>query len=193
MKKRPDLKIGLSADEFKKFYYLKEELVTFCRENGLYTTGGKMELTERIITFLNTGENIQTNKKKTKNLITSITLDSLIEENIHFSEVHRAFFKEQLGNSFSFKVSFQNWLKENSGKSYRDACDAYHQILLEQKNTKTTIGKQFEYNTYIRDFFQDNKNKTLPEAIQCWNYKKSLAGHNQYEKTDLIALTQNLD
>lgn len=54
--------------------------------------------------------------------------------------------------------------------------DAYYQILEDKKKNKTTIDKQFEYNTYIRDFFHDNKDKSLDQAIQCWKYKKSLNG-----------------
>ena len=56
------------------------------------------------------------------------------------------------------------------------------------KKGKTTIDKQFEYNTYIRDFFEDNQGRGLEEAIICWKYKKSLQGHNRYEKSDLAAL-----
>ena len=40
-----------------------------------------------------------------------------------------------------------------------------------KKNGKTKIDKQFEYNTYIRDFFADNRGKSLDEAIKCWKYK----------------------
>ena len=69
-----------------------------------------------------------------------------------------------------------------------DAINAYYQILEEKKKGKTTIGKQFEYNTYIRDFFEDNQGRSLDEAITCWKYKKSLQGHNRYEKSDLVAL-----
>ena len=57
-----------------------------------------------------------------------------------------------------------------------------------KKNGKTTIDKQFEYNTYIRDFFNANEWKSLEDAIKCWKYKKGLIGHNRYEKTDLIVL-----
>ena len=53
---------------------------------------------------------------------------------------------------------------------------------------KSTIDKQFEYNTYIRDFFDDNPGRTLDDAIRCWKYKKSLKGHNRYEREDLGAL-----
>ena len=53
---------------------------------------------------------------------------------------------------------------------------------------KTEIGRQFEYNTYIRDFFADNPRKSLHDAIVCWNYKKGLPGHHRYEQSDLCAL-----
>ena len=111
-----------------------------------------------------------------------------IEANIVCSEKHRTFFREKIGKSFSFNVAFQKWLKSNAGKTYADAITAYYQILAEKKNSKTVIDKQFEYNTYIRDFFADNQGKSLDDAIKCWKYKKSLEGHNRYERSDLIAL-----
>lgn len=189
MSERPNLDIKLDSKTFKDYYYLKEELIDFCRKNNLQTTGGKLELTERIANFLDTGERTyksHTSRKTT--IINEITLDTIIEENFVCSEKHRAFYKEQIGNNFSFNVAFQKWLKTNSGKTYRDSIVAYYQILEDKKKNKTTIDKQFEYNTYIRDFFNDNKDKSLEQAIKCWKYKKSLKGHNKYEKEDLKVL-----
>lgn len=189
MSDRPELKTGLDGNTFRNYYYLKEELVDFCRENHLPTSGGKVELTERIAAFLNTGEVIKSESKSRKAAkVGEITEDTLIEANFVCSEKHRAFFKEKIGKGFSFNVLFQRWLKENAGKTYRDAIEAYYRILEEKKNGRTTIDKQFEYNTYIRDFFDDNKDKSLEDAIACWKYKKSLPGHNRYERTDLAAL-----
>ena len=104
------------------------------------------------------------------------------------SNEHRAFYKEKIGNNFSFNVAFQKWLKSNSGKTYQDSINAYYQILEDKKKNKTIIDKQFEYNTYIRDFFDDNKDKSLEQAIKCWKYKKNLKGHNKYEREDLKIL-----
>lgn len=186
---RPKLSRGLDSNTFRSFYYLKDELVSFCRDNGIPSSGGKVELTERIAYFLDTGEVIE---QKTVNhkarQITNISRTSLIESDFVCTEIHRAFFREEIGKSFSFNVAFQKWLKSNSGKTYEDAIEAYYRILEEKKTTKTTIDKQFEYNTYIRDFFADNKGKALEDAIRCWKYKKSLMGHNRYEKSDLVAL-----
>ena len=189
MKERPDLNKELDAKTFKSFYYLMEELVSFCRENKLPVSGGKIELTERIACYLDTGDIMKasSNRKKTINICT-ITEKTKIEPNIVCSEKHRAFFKEKIGKSFSFNVAFQKWLKSNTGKTYGDAIKAYYQILEEKKKVKTKIDKQFEYNKYIRDFFEDNKGASLEEAIICWKYKKGLQGHNRYEKSDLAVL-----
>ena len=40
MTERPDLSAKLDAATFRSYYYLKEELVSFCRENGLPASGG---------------------------------------------------------------------------------------------------------------------------------------------------------
>ena len=190
MNERPDLNKELDSKTFRSFYYLKEELVVFCRENNLPVSGGKLELAERIAYFLDTGKvlEISSQRRATTSGIGSITEDTKIEPNIVCSEKHRAFFTEKIGKSFSFNVLFQKWLKSNAGKTYGEAIDAYYQILEEKKKGKTTIDKQFEYNTYIRDFFEDNQGKSLDEAIVCWKYKKSMQGHNRYEKADLVAL-----
>lgn len=189
MKERPDLDLKINSKTFKEYYYLKEELVDFCRKNDLQTSGGKLELTERIINFLDTGKrSFKTIITRKTTTIHAITLDAIIEENFICSEKHRVFFKEQIGKTFSFNVIFQEWLKSNSGKIYQDSIIAYYQILEDKKKNKTTIDKQFEYNTYIRDFFNDNKGKNLEQAIKCWKYKKNLKGHNKYEKEDLKVL-----
>ena len=190
MSERPNLDNSLDSKNFKEFYYLKEELVDFCRKNNLQTTGGKIELTERIANFLETGERTYKSHNIRKNvIIDEITIHTIIEENFVCSEKHRAFYKEKIGNNFSFNVAFQKWLKSNSGKTYQDSINAYYQILEDKKKNKTIIDKQFEYNTYIRDFFDDNKDKSLEQAIKCWKYKKNLKGHNKYERDDLKILS----
>lgn len=189
MSERPDLNKELDAKTFKSYYYLKEELVSFCRENKLPVSGGKIELTERIAYFLDTGKVLKTSSKRKPTInIGTITENTKIEPDIVCSEKHRAFFVEHIGKGFSFNVEFQKWLKNNTGKTYGEAVNAYYQILEEKKKGKATIDKQFEYNTYIRDFFEDNQGKSLDEAIICWKYKKGLKGHNRYEQSDLVAL-----
>ncbi len=190
MNDRPQLSADTDAEVFMSFYYLKEELMRFCRENGLSAAGSKAQLTERIAYFLKTGRELKNNTRHTAKPVMAekITDDTLIEENIVCSQKHRTFFEEKIGKGFSFNVQFQKWLKANAGKNYSEAVDAYHHIIKDKKKQKTTIDSQFEYNTYIRDFFDDNKGRSLQDAIKCWKYKKSLKGHNRYERSDLTAL-----
>lgn len=189
MSQRPNLNKELDAATFRSFYYLKQELVDFCRENGLPASGSKTELTDRIAFFLDTGKVLAASVRRRSPVnVGTITEDTKIEQNIVCSEKHRAFFREKIGKGFAFNVQFQKWLKANAGENYGDAVKAYYRILEEKKQGQTTIDRQFEYNTYIRDFFKDNQGRSLEEAIACWKYKKSLPGHNRYEQSDLIVL-----
>jgi hypothetical protein len=184
----PKLTRNLTPDEFRQYYFLKEELKDFCRSEGLKVSGSKENLEKRIIHYLTTGGELA-EPKTTQNSAaspTEITLDSRLGENFRCSQDRREFFVNEIGSTFKFNVRFQKWLKANPDRTYRDAVDAYFEI---QKSTeKTEIGNQFQYNQYVRDFFKDNKGKTLDDAIRCWKYKKALKGHNRYEKSDLEAL-----
>lgn len=189
MSQRPILSIDLCSRVFREYYYMKEELIDFCRQNGLQTTGGKIEITNRIAHFLDTGEKVST-KTPPKGIARTdeITETSLIEPNFVCSEKHRVFFEQSIGKGFTFFVSFQKWLKANSGKTYQESIAAYYELLDDKKKGTSVIDRQFEYNTYIRDFFADNPGKSLAEAIRCWKYKKGEPGHNRYEKEDLTIL-----
>ena len=184
----PKLTQNLNPDEFKQYYFLKEELKDFCRSEGLKVSGSKEDLENRIVHYLTTGEKLTEPSVKSHKTQTSseISLDSTLGENFKCSEDKRAFFENEIGKGFKFKVKFQKWLKSNPDKTYRDAIDAYYEI--QSSGEKTQIGKQFQYNQYIRDFFEDNDDKSLDDAIKCWKYKKSIKGHNKYERSDLEAL-----
>jgi len=190
MSYRPALNKLLTSEEFKQYYYLKKELIGFSRQLGLSVSGSKMEIADRIYYFLETGEKKLVKHTKAKRPTTEkdITEESIIEEGFVCSETNRAFFKEKIGSSFSFLLGFQKWIKNNSGKTYKEAVDAYYKILEDNKKEKTIIGSQFEYNKYIRDFFEYNKGRSLNEAIVCWRYKKGLRGGNSYSREDLSVL-----
>lgn len=178
----------LKPEEFNDYYFLKEELKDFCRKEGLRVSGSKQDLEKRIVHYLATGEELKEVKVKnfSKNSVSEITLDSKLGENFKCGEDKRAFFEREIGKGFKFKVKFQKWLKANPDKTYADAVEAYYEI--QNSGEKTKIDKQFQYNQYIRDFFEDNDDKSLDDAIKCWKYKKSIKGHNRYEKSDLEAL-----
>ena len=186
---RPDLHKIKDSQVFRNYYYLLSELKDYCKVTGLPASGGKQEISDRIAHYIDTGEVLPPSAKRAQtNRTDKITLDSVIEPNIKCSDLHRAFFMDAIGKQFTFKVAFQNWLKQNAGKTYRDAIEAYHAIMEDAKTNPTVISKQFEYNTYIRAIHADNPGMKPNDAIACWNYKKSQPGHNKYERADLAAI-----
>lgn len=60
---RPILTKEISRQDFMDFYWLKEELQSFCRDNGISASGSKIEISDRIETFLRTGKIKKTTKK----------------------------------------------------------------------------------------------------------------------------------
>ena len=92
MSERPKLNNRLDSSTFRSYYYLKEELIQFCRQYNLPVSGGKLELTERIAYFLDTGKVKYTSeKRRTTNVISEITEETIIESDIVCSEIHRFF------------------------------------------------------------------------------------------------------
>jgi len=194
MDKRPSLNKNISLKDFKDFYWLKEELLKFCKEEGLKKNGGKIELSERIEHFIKTGNRqlIKANSKhKSKSTFDwnneKLSIETEITDNYKNTENVRKFFQQQLGKPFKFNVKFMNWMKANAGKTMKDAIKEWQRIKAEAKsNIKSKeIAPQFEYNRYLRDFMADNPNSKRELGIKCWKIKKSMRGDNVYRKEDL--------
>ena len=188
---RPKVDTNLTREEFLSYYYLKTELMDFCKANNISAVGSKSELTKRVSDFLDSGKVEKAYKKAnniSKRTINEITENTIIETDFVCSERHREFFKSRIGNGFRFNVAFQKWLKSNAGKTYLDAINEYYRIKEKAKEEKSSIEEQFEYNRYIRDFFASNKDKSLADAVKCWNYKKEQKGCHKYEEKDLDVL-----
>jgi hypothetical protein len=184
---RPELTKSISVENFKEFYWLKEELQTFCRENGISTSGSKIEISGRIELFLRTGEikkpirKLKKNKKMQPQV--NLSLDTVIMENHRCSQKVRVFFKTVIPK-FHFSTYIQNYFKTNVGKTYRDVVAAWYEEEERKKDPsfKKNIAPQFEYNQFIRDYFADpeNQEKSRKEAIAAWHKIKNLPGSNKY-------------
>ena len=185
---RPELTKNIVPQDFKNFYWLKEELQHFCREHGMSAAGSKIEIVERIEAFLLTGEIKKPRKKSNANKKASkpieLSLDTVITENHRCSQEVRAFFKSVIPK-FHFSTYIQNYFKNNIGHTYRDVIEAWSEEAERKKNPtyKKELAPQFEYNQFIRDFFADpqNKGKSREEAIEAWHVIKKLPGSNRYQ------------
>ncbi|MGH0940629.1 DUF6434 domain-containing protein [Bacillus mycoides] len=185
---RPPLTKSISLEDFQNYYWLKTELQTFCREHDLPASGSKIEISGRISHYLTTGKVLKnsSHQKVSKASLSykDLSLQTIITENHRCSEDVRAFFKEKIGANFRFTVALQKFFKENIGKTYEDAITFWYEENERKKEPsyKTTIGTQFEYNRFTRDFFEDpnNKGKSKADAIAAWNKIKAKPGSNAY-------------
>lgn len=189
---RPNLDKNISVEDFLEFYWLKEELQNFCRDIGMSASGSKIDITERITHYLKTGQRLRVTRtvstpKRSSYSPTkssgSMNLETLIEPGFKCTQEHREFFKSVIGPKFHFSVDLQNFIKENAGKTYKDVVDHYYKLQEDKKNGKrSTISRQFEYNTFIRDYYDDptNKGNSLKEAISAWKEVRSQRGDNVY-------------
>ena len=191
---RPELNIKITSKQFLNFYWLKAELISFCRNIDISSSGGKQEMTDRITCFLDTGKvgkTVNSSKRTVSVKGFELALDSIINESYKSDQKHRAFFKRVIGDHFKFNTSFMNWMKVNIGKTYKDAVNEWQCLFKDkQAGKKLQIPSQFEYNQYTRDFFSANPGSCRADAIGCWKYKKSQPGINKYEDKDLAYINE---
>ncbi len=183
---------NISIKDFEDFYWLKVELTKFCSENGINSGGGKIEISNRIVEYLETGKipKIKTVKrKKLPKPTEAITKETVIGIEYRSYKEKKDFFISAIGSKFHFTTYLLDYFKKNVGeKTYLDLVNEWYkeQKLKKDPNFVKEIAPQFEYNTYIRDFLKDNPNRTRNEAIKYWKIKKSKPGNNKYSKTDLL-------
>ena len=200
MNQRPTLNTEISEKDFLDFYWLKEELIEFCKSEGLRRSGGKIEITERIAEYLRTGNKGHTKTPRLNVPKSSfdwhkeqLSTETVITNSYRNTQNVRKFYTQTIGMQFKFNVKFMSWMKSNTGKTLGDSIEAWHKINQDIKNQKTKkeIAPQFEYNTYIRDFLADNPNLKRSTGIELWKIKKSMRGPNRYDKSDLKWLSKN--
>ncbi len=190
---KPILDKEMSVEDFNDFYWLKKELVAFCRTIGLPSSGGKIEISNRIRTYLLTGEIVKQEKHKPK--IQSkfdwanevLTKDTLITDNYKNGANVRNFFIKEIGTHFKFNVIFMKWMKKHTGKTLGDAVEEYKRIeaLKKDPNYLSEISPQFEYNRYMRAFLKDNPNLSSKDAMKFWKLKSVQRGATEYNPKDL--------
>lgn len=192
---RPKIEKIDSGRELKKWYWLKKELVDFCRLKGINYSGSKFEILERLATSIDSNfkdtVKVDTKHKPSSKFIWSkstLELNTIITESYTNGPNVRKFFKEHCGEKFHFSIPFMNFMKNNCGKNLQDAVDEWHRLndRKKYKSFKSEIPEGNQYNKYLRDFFADNPDSTVAKARHFWKLKRRLPmGKHFYEKEDL--------
>ena len=169
----PFLSANLTAQHFASWYWLKEELLAFCREHQISPSGSKLQLQSRIKDYLN-GKNPvprPTPQRTPTKMPTHFTMDTIIGEGWRCNPSLGAFFKQNLGPGFHFNAPTRDFIHTKAGKTLADAAICY-QTSARPGAKKTRIPQQLEYNQHLRDFFRDNPGSSRQQAIDAWWIKR---------------------
>jgi hypothetical protein len=171
--KRPFLSASLTPQDFASWYWLKEELVVFCREHQISPSGSKLQLQSRITDYLSRKNPVKrpTPQRSKTQMPTTFTMDTIIGEGWRCNPSLGAFFKQNLGLGFHFNAATRDFIHHQPGKTLADAAICY-QTSVRPVKKKPPIPQQLEYNQHFRDFFRDNPGSSRQQAIDAWWIKR---------------------
>ena len=183
MQNRPELSQKISVADFKNFYWLKTELITFCKAQKIPSQGSKLDLAQRIEVFLSTGEDLQSQSANKSVPFYDSDKEITTQTRVVYYKNDaktRAFFVAHLGNKFRFNAYLRAFAKQkNDGKlCYGDLIQGYKASLT---LPKPDIEQQFEYNQFQRDFYKNSPDKTQLACSRAWKLVKSTRGGCTYE------------
>jgi hypothetical protein len=170
---RPTLEPKLAVEQFRRWYWLKSELVAFCRAVRLSTVGTKPELAQRIEAYLS-GKPVPEAQKVSRRvgtMPTTFTPDTVIGEGWRCNQGLGVFFKSVCGPGFRFNAAVRQVIHEGKGRPLSEAIAAYKHSIL-PNSPKQPIIAQNQYNQHTRDFFVRYPNATRAQCIADWKRKR---------------------
>jgi len=175
---------------FRKWYYLKEELVEFARQNGLRTTGGKFEIADRIAYFLDHGKApAEAPRKRATSQFdwhsADLTPETIITDSYKNTQNVRRFMKSEI-DGFSFSIPLMDWMKSNVGQTLADAViEAKRLKAARRKGVKQPDQPHNQYNAYTRAYFAAVPGGTQQEVRTLWAARRKRPGPYVFDLSDL--------
>ncbi|WP_312180217.1 hypothetical protein [Arthrobacter sp.] len=172
---RPPLSPSLSGAEFRRWYWLKDELQAFARHLGLRATGSKESLADRLEAFLDgRPQPLPTPApgRTADRLRPPLTIHTVIPAGHPCSQVLRAFFLNALGPGFRFDAPMREFFAANDGSAtLAAALDHWHAT---RGAEPRPIGAQFELNRFSRQWHRDNPAGSRQDLLAAWQSHRSL-------------------
>jgi hypothetical protein len=171
--KRPVLRTIGSAEEFQRWYWLKEELYDFCRFKSLPTSGSKPDLAKRIVAHLSGSVPSPVIKAvRAGAMPTSFELGTVIGPGWRCSPILGGFLRLHCGKGFRFNAAMRHFIHTEVGSTLEQAVLRYKASVAIDA-PKQEIIPQNEYNRHTREFYQVNPNATRAQALQSWWAKRN--------------------
>jgi hypothetical protein len=183
--KKQKLYIGITEEEFGNGYWYSDELKEFGKNIGVNNCSKlrKDELEKIIIHFINTGEVLQKEtKKSTVNIPDKLSLDTIIENYKNNKQTKNFILEETFKKSPELKIKsgsiywLNRWREENIENgikiNYEDLINEFIQLNL----TKGKLPQipSTKMNNFIMDYLKNEIGSKRKDAIDEWTKLKEL-------------------
>lgn len=166
---RPELSSSLAEEEFLRWYWLKQELEEFAREQLIRATGSKELLTNRIAAHLGGrafNEPVSVRRASGQQLAGPLTASTHIPAGQRSSQVVRDWMAEQVGSTFHFDAEMREFFARSDGtKTMQDALDHWWAT---RGQTRKVIDDQFEYNRFTRAWHEEYPGGSREDLLADW-------------------------
>jgi SAP domain-containing new25 len=176
MSQRPTLTSDLTVGDFKRHYFLKSELLEFCREYRLSSIGSKPDLNARISAFLETGKATKlllAPRRSGQKTAEKLSLETVIWPGMTCNPTLGMFFREHIGSGFRFNAAMRNFIHHGAGHRLKEGLEIWRDDQAGRRaGRKDEILPQLAYNRHFREFFAANPGATREQAIAAWWIKR---------------------
>jgi hypothetical protein len=186
---KPQLNNCIKSAEFRNYYWKKAELINFCKENGLPTSGSKFDLEILITEYIDTGLCKESASKTRASILkdsdNQLTVDTPVI-NYKNDAITREFFVKHIGAKFKFNAYLREFAKQTNlsvGITYGKLITGWldYENKIKSSKQKPAIAKQFQFNQFQRDFYAQEIGKTRQEFLEAWELVKSAPGPATYK------------
>ncbi|HYW13616.1 MAG TPA: DUF6434 domain-containing protein [Longimicrobium sp.] len=164
---RPELTPSLAAEDFRAWYWRRDELAAFCRANGLPASGSKEALAERIEAWLagTRPPAPRAVRQPSARMPAELAADTPMGPGWRCSQPLRAYFEGECGPGFRFNRALRELVARGDGSTLAQAVELYRASL---NAAGGEIEPQFEYNRHMRAFFAAHPGATPEQARAAW-------------------------
>jgi hypothetical protein len=165
--RRPPLTPALSGAELARWYWLKAELAGLARELGVPASGGKRELTARLVAVLDGREPPAPSPppRAAPQLTGPLSAGTAIPPGQRCTQHLRAFFAAEVGPGFRFDGAMRAFIADGAGRTLGEAVEHWHAT---RDRPPGEIGEQFELNRFLRAFHAEHPAAGRAEALAAW-------------------------
>ena len=198
--KRPEFEKITSFDEFKKYYWYREEISQICKSLGLEYRGTKQELNHIIEQYFKGNLIKKSSIKNTKKQVENITLDTpLLECGFSFNAKFREYFSALTGISpFKFTADMATaWRKVKSEKNIKFTIEDLLKVYYGKSDYAKYDNSVCQWNQFLKDFCADensrNYSNKLKVASILWKEVRNSEKEKIYSKNLLTEYAYKLE